>query len=214
MAFIETPRFPDDVAQGAAGGPGYSTEVAVTFGGAESRNINWAAARGEWEVATGIKTAADYDAVLDFFRMCRGRAHGFRFKDWSDYAVAAPDGVLVLVSGSVYQMKRRYGSGATVEDRVITKPVQGTVTVTRTRAGVTTTIAPTINYTTGGVTVAGHVDGDVYAWAGEFDVPVRFDTDKLRTVLIGPARGGEDDRPLMSWESVPVIEIRVAEASA
>lgn len=214
MAFIETPRFPDDIAQGASGGPGYSTEVAVTFGGQESRNINWSAARGEWEVATGVKTAADFDTVLEFFRMCRGKAHGFRFKDWGDYIVDAADGVLTLVAGSVYQMVRRYGSGATLEDRTITKPVSGTVTVYRTRSGVTSAIAPTIDYTTGGVTVSGHVGGDTYTWQGEFDVPVRFDTDKLRAVQVGPARSGDDDRPLMGWESVPVIEIRVAGASA
>lgn len=217
MAFLETPRFPDDVSFGAIGGPGYSTEVVVVHGGDESRNVGWAGARGEWEVATGVKTPDDFDAVRDHFRMCRGRAHGFRFKDWSDYQVAAGEGVLTLVSGSVYQMVRRYGSGATLEDRFITKPVSGTCLFFRTRSGSTAAISPTVNYTTGGVTVAGHVAGDTYSWSGQFDVPARYDTDKLRAMHTGPARhpdeNGVHERPLLGWESVPIVEIRVPGAA-
>ena len=40
MAFIET-RFPADISFGSAGGPEYSTDIVVTQGGYEQRNINW-----------------------------------------------------------------------------------------------------------------------------------------------------------------------------
>ena len=42
MSFIETPRFPDDIAYGAQGGPMYSTDVVATASGYEKRNQNWA----------------------------------------------------------------------------------------------------------------------------------------------------------------------------
>ena len=63
MAFMETPRFPDDIAQGSVGGPGYSTDVTVMFSGHEARNINWSRARGRWEASSAVRTAADFDAV-------------------------------------------------------------------------------------------------------------------------------------------------------
>ena len=212
MAFMETPRFPDDIAQGSVGGPGYSTDVTVMFSGHEARNINWSRARGRWEASSAVRTAADFDAVRDMFRMARGRAHGFRFKDWGDYDVTTDEGVLTLVAGSLYQLVKRYGSGDQAESRLITKPVAASVTVYPTRAEVTAAITVTLDTTTGGVTVSGHVEGDVYTWDGEFDVPVRFDTDELRAQLVGPER--VEGSPLMVWESVPLIEIRVAEASA
>ncbi len=40
MAFIET-RFPDDISYGAAGGPGYQTDVVTVNSGAEQRNAAW-----------------------------------------------------------------------------------------------------------------------------------------------------------------------------
>lgn len=214
MAFLETPRFPDDIAlDGIEGGPEYSTTVHATFGGIDYRNINRAQQKGSWDVASGVRTPLDFAAVRDQFRMARGQAHGFRFRDWTDYLCTHAEGVLTLVSGSVYQMYKRYGSGATLEDRLITKPIAATVEVKRTRSGVTTTISVTLDATTGGVTVSGHAGGDTYTWAGEFDVPVRFGTDELRVRATGPRRY-DDGRPLLSWESVPLIEDPQPGASA
>ena len=161
MAFMETPRFPDDIAQGSVGGPGYSTDVTVMFSGHEARNINWSRARGRWEASSAVRTAADFDAVRDMFRMARGRAHGFRFKDWGDYDVTTDEGVLTLVAGSLYQLVKRYGSGDQAESRVITKPVAGSVTVYRTRAEVTAAITVTLDTTTGGVTASFAMLGDL-----------------------------------------------------
>jgi uncharacterized protein (TIGR02217 family) len=214
MAFLETPRFPDDIALDALeGGPTYSTSVLATFGGTDFRNINRAQQKGEWDTASGIRTPGDFNAVRDLFRMARGQAHGFRFRDWADYLCTHDEGVLTLVSGSLYQMYKRYGSGATLEDRIITKPIAATCVFKRNRGGTITTITPTLDATTGGVIVSSHVGGDVYTWAGEFDVPVRFNTDQLRTRATGPRDYG-DGRPLLSWDAVPLIEDPQPGASA
>lgn len=43
-------------------------------------------------------------------------------------------------------------------------------------------------------------------WAGQFDVPVRFDTDRLRRRVLGRAPGGDY---LVDCDEIPLIEIRV-----
>ena len=42
-------------------------------------------ARGRWDVASGLKKQAQIDELIAFFRARRGKAYGFRFKDWTDY---------------------------------------------------------------------------------------------------------------------------------
>lgn len=147
MSFLESPRFPERISYGAVGGPGFSTDVVTVRSGRESRTVAWAQARARYDVEHGAKTQAETDALVDFFRRVRGRAYGFRFKDWADFQasgqglVASVGGVLVggyaVGHGEpVYQLVKRYGSGSYVEDRSIGKPVAGTVSVTRAGSGV------------------------------------------------------------------------------
>ena len=41
---------------------------------------------------------------------------------------------------------------------------------------------------------------DTLAWSGQFDVPMRFDTDQLVGQIIAPN--------LYSWSSIPLVEVR------
>jgi uncharacterized protein (TIGR02217 family) len=63
------------------------------------------------------------------FRARRGRAYGFRFKNWTDYKAA---GRLLGTGDDVltqFQLVKHYPSGTVIEDRTITTPVAGTVKV-------------------------------------------------------------------------------------
>jgi uncharacterized protein (TIGR02217 family) len=77
MAFVDV-RFPSDIAFGSAGGPAYSTDIVVTQGGHEQRNANWVQARARYNVAHGVKTQAQLNALIAFFRARKGRAYAFR----------------------------------------------------------------------------------------------------------------------------------------
>lgn len=132
--FFESPRFPDAISYGAAGGPGYSTTVGELNSGAEQRNENWPISRAEYDVAHGIKTPADMDELLAFFHNAAGRAHGFRFRDWMDFNVAAGQGVLGDGIGAgvpTYQLQKNYTSGSQVKTRPIKKPVANTASLLR-----------------------------------------------------------------------------------
>jgi uncharacterized protein (TIGR02217 family) len=140
MAFIETPRFPENISRGASGGPGYQTDVVVVASGHEKRNITWPIGRARYDVAHGVRTQAQMDTLTAFFRSVKGRAHGFRFKDWNDFACTATTGVLGTGNGTggpVYQLGKRYTAGALSETRTISKPVSGQVAVQRNGSPVT-----------------------------------------------------------------------------
>jgi uncharacterized protein (TIGR02217 family) len=199
MAFVEV-RFPVDIAYGSSGGPEYSTEVVVTHGGYEQRNVNWSQARARYNVAHGVKTQVQLDTLIAFFRARKGRADGFRFKDWTDFkavaqALGTGDGVR-----TVFQLQKYYQSGSSSEARVITKPVAGTVKVYVN--GVQQSVsAYTLMLATGVLTfVAAPAAGVAVTADFEFDVPVRFDTDRLAASI--DAYGSH------SWNDIPLVEVR------
>lgn len=155
MAFYESPRFPDDIAYGATGGPAWSTDVVQTASGYERRNINWSSARRKYDVGY-VRTQAQLDALVAFFHAMRGRAHGFRFRDPADYRATVNTGLIGTGFGDgtpgPHQLIKRYVSGSQTTDRGIRKPIGSTVKVYK--AGVLQTPGAhyTLDDTTGLVT--------------------------------------------------------------
>ena len=199
MAFHEV-QFPNDIAYGATGGPEFATSVVATASGFEQRNINWSAARGRWDVASGLKKQTQLDTLVAFFRARKGRAHGFRFKDWTDFKATAQ--ALGTGNGTIttFQLIRTYSSGGATDVRTITKPVAGTVKVYL--AGVQQMSGWSVNTTTGIITFTTPPANSVAVSADyEFDVPVRFDTDRI-AVSVASFQAG--DLP-----QVPVLEVRL-----
>ena len=175
-------QFPPDISYGASGGPGYSTSIVTTVSGHERRNANWAMARGRWNVAHGLKKREQVAALIAFFRVRRGRAYGFRFKDWTDYQAFAQ--ALGVGDGTTktFQLVKHYASGGAAESREITKPVGGTVKVYR--DGVEAVSGWSVDATTGLVTFATAPDNGVQVTADfDFDVPVRFDSDQMDVTI-------------------------------
>ena len=199
MAFHEI-RFPDDIAYGASGGPEFATTIVTMASGFEQRNINWQAARGRWDVASGLKNQTQLDTLLAFFRGRKGRAHGFRFKDWSDFRatgqlIGTGDG-----TNKTFQLVKNYTSGAGSESRIIKKPVSGTTKINLN--GVQLTSGWSISSSTGIVTINTAPSNGVPVTADfEFDVPVRFDTDRMAVTI--------EFFNLHQWSGIPIVEIRV-----
>ena len=199
MTFHEI-RFPDDIAYGATGGPEYLTTVVSMASGHEQRNANWSAARGKWNVASGLKHQTQLNTLIAFFRARKGRAYGFRFKDWTDYratgqAIGTGEGAT-----KSFQLVKSYVSGAGSETRIITKPVQGTVVPYLT--GIKHTSGWLMNTTTGILTfLTAPAQGVAITANFEFDVPIRFDTDSMAVTI--------EQIDLHQWSDIPIIEIRI-----
>lgn len=148
MTFIESPRFPEDISYGSAGGPAWATETINLSSGHEQRNQNWSTTRHKFDVAYGVVRQQNLIDLKEFFIRCRGKLYGFRFKDWSDYE--AIDEILSHDGSATVQLTKTYAEGLTGEYvRIINKPVSPTV-VLKNNGGV---IAGTVDYTTGIVTL-------------------------------------------------------------
>lgn len=208
MAYLPE-RFPLLIAEGPQGGPTFSTDVVTLVGGEEQRNQNWSESRHEYEFSHGIKNSAQFARIGAHFRQARGKANKFRVKDWGDFEATQDEGGALAIEGSTttFQMCKNYGTNVGfIEQRKITRPVAGfslwISSVLQTLGG-----SYTVDIETGIVTIAGAPDPADIAWAGEFDVPCRYDTDKLVSVLVSYRTGGS----YHSWTSVPVVEVREPE---
>jgi uncharacterized protein (TIGR02217 family) len=195
--------FPVDISLNSVAGPEFSTDVTETAGGFEKRNQNWSGARLRFNVAAGVRTQVDYEEVLTFFRGRAGRARGFRFQDWSDYKSCAvfdsqahTDQVLGVGDGA---QQFFYVSGPSTDVRKITRPVSGSVTIGL--GGILQASGWTVDLDTGIVTFATPPGAGVAVSAGfQFDVPARFDIDRLEPVhlFVGAVQ----------LPDLPVVEIR------
>ena len=210
MAFHEI-RFPASLSFGSMGGPERRTEIVTLANGHEERNTPWAHSRRRYDAGMGLRSLDDIDTLIAFFEAREGQLNGFRWKDWADYKSALPseemsaEDQLIGMGDEVqdrFQLVKNYQSGAHVYARPITKPVEGMVWVS---VGGDRLMAGTdfeVDYTTGIVTFPHPPDVGAEIRAGfEFDVPVRFDTDRIQTSVASFKAG---DVP-----SVPIVEIRV-----
>ena len=127
---------------------------------------------------------------------CLGSAIGFLFKDWVDYQATAE----VIGTGAGVeqdlQLTKTYTFGGISLVRNIYKPVSGTVQLYENGSPV----GSVIDYETGIATVT--ATGTI-TWTGEFDVPVRFESDRLDYDPVAKRTGG-----YILTSDVDLIEIR------
>jgi uncharacterized protein (TIGR02217 family) len=209
MSFHEV-RFPASLSFGALGGPERRTQIVALSNGFEERATPWADSRRRYDAGLGLRSLDDLHALVAFFEARRGQLNGFRWKDWADFKSSRPSREVTgedqeLGRGDgvrrAFQLIRRYRSGAQVWVRTITKPVAGTVRVMLGQEPRVESIDWTVDLATGVVTFTDPPPLDVPVTAGfEFDVPVRFDTDRVQ-VSVASFQAGE-------MPSVPVIEVR------
>ncbi len=206
MTFHEV-RFPTALEFGASGGPERRTEIVTLGSGREERNTPWANGRRRYEAGLGLSSLDDLNAVIAFFEARRGRLHGFRWKDPVDYQSCGPLGVVSATDQPIgtgdgaqtqFQLVKRYGDAAGASVRRIAKPVVGSVRIAV--AGVEVSSGWSVDAASGIVTFAAAPAPGAEVCAGfQFDVPVRFDTDRLAVSLAAFQAGEAPD--------IPVVEI-------
>lgn len=210
LASFHDVLFPLAVSFGATGGPERRNEIVTLTSGREKRNARFAHSRRHYDAGTGLRSLEDLHEVLAFFEARRGSLHAFRFRDPFDMKSCAPgttpgplDQMLGTGDGSArrFALVKTYGSGPDAYQRPIFKPTVGSLRVA-----------------VGGADAAGNFSfdaetGEVVFSAGkaptggqavtagyEFDVPVRFDTDRL-SISLKAFRAGQ-------IPSIPLIEVQ------
>jgi uncharacterized protein (TIGR02217 family) len=210
MAFHDV-RYPTNLSFGSSGGPERRTDIVTLVNGFEERNSPWLDSRRRYDAGSGMRSLDDLETLISFFEARSGQLHAFRWKDWSDYktcrpshAVTALDQVIGTGNGTkvAFQLVKVYASGSQSYTRTLMKPVSGTVKVAVN--GVVRTVGTdfSVNLTTGVVTFNLPPGAGLSVTAGcEFDVPVRFDTDRIST-SVATFQAGQ-------IPAVPVIEVRL-----
>lgn len=181
MSFLEI-RFPESIAFNSSSILEFNTTIIKSKNGYEQRNINWNTNKMKFNIINGIKTKAELDEVITFFRNVRGAGYGFRFKDWTDYQV--DNQYLGLGDGVTkeFQLIKSYRvSDNIVYYRKITKPVISTV---RVFINDIESKDFNIDLTTGLITLNTVPEIDSIIKANfEFDVPVRFENDIMEITM-------------------------------
>ena len=230
MTYLVGVRLDENIERGALGGARFNTSVLELDSGFEKRNINWSVPKAEFDVGFGLllkfqvdptDTQVDVDSLVNFFYVVQGKAHSFRFKDWSDFEIGYENGSTAGVSRQFlglgddvktdFQIFKRYTFGGVSYDRLgLTKMVDN-AKVELTLDGVAQ-INPT-HYTidadrglfkmvtapasTGG---SGPGGAEQLDFRCEFDLHGRLDTDDLKINMEMFNAG--------SWPNIPWVELR------
>jgi uncharacterized protein (TIGR02217 family) len=183
----------------AAGGPSFlQARTANEVLKAQERKLRLSRLKGELI----DRARATAQVFTPFFRARRGRAYGFRFKDWTDYQAFAQGLGVGGGTTKTFQLVKRYASGGVIDTKAIAKPVAGTVKVYR--DGVEATAVWSVDTTTGLATFATAPAAGVQVTA-EVDVPVRFDRASFTAAI--------DGRPIDAWTAVNCCDMPTSTAS-
>ncbi|HVZ05141.1 DUF2460 domain-containing protein [Hyphomicrobium sp.] len=212
MSFHDV-RFPTAISRNAQGGPERRTDVVVLGSGYEERNSRWADSRRSYNAGYGVKSLDDLHQIIAFFEERRGRLHAFRWRDPMDWKSCAPNGSPSALDQTIgtgdgataaFQLTKTYGSAFAPWTREIKKPVADTVKIAVAGLDLVAATDFAVDPSTGVVTfLEGHIPaaGQSISAGFEFDVPVRFDTDKLEISLSGFTSG--------AIPNIPIVEVRL-----
>jgi uncharacterized protein (TIGR02217 family) len=206
MSGFHDVRFPVSIGLAARGGPERRTEIVERASGFEERNAFWAHSRRRWDAAPDVRSLDEAAAIVAFFEARLGRLYAFRFTDPLDHKSCNPsetptmfDQVIVTGDGSQtsFALTKTYSDTAGSWERTISKPVDGSVLAAV--DGVEATVA--LSNQGEMVFASAPASGATITAGYKFDVPVRFDLDRLDISVEGFKAG--------DLGSVPLIEVRV-----
>jgi uncharacterized protein (TIGR02217 family) len=203
-------RLPEYIERGSGFGPSWRNVIQEAISGNEQRFAQWTKCRGVGDLSWGLQSSADkfgdYAIIHAMFRAHFGSLYPFRFRDWGDYT--ATNEVFGTGDGTstAFQLSKTYDpqyllygtAGAYFYVRDITLPT-GTIVIKK--ANVIQTPSTDYNISSSGVVTfaSAPATGAQLVWSGEFDVPVRFDSDTLPTVL--------NEADIVSIRTLPIKEV-------
>ena len=187
--------FPELISQKFEGGPVFKTFVYSSESAYEQRIQVWEEPIYQYTVDAMVLNKSEFDKLLSFFYITKGRQHSFRFKDWSDHYVEAQALGVVDKAPATLQAVKVYRTDNMSYVRKITKLAKNNVHVFVN--GVKTQNVG-IDYNTGMITV--HETGLV-SWTGEFHVHCRFDSDSM-------TMSADVQNPLLRNQMITIRSVR------
>jgi uncharacterized protein (TIGR02217 family) len=205
--------FPLGISFGATGGPERRNEIVSLTSGREKRNARFSQSRRYYDAGTGVRSLDDLHEVISFFEARRGSLHAFRFRDPFDMKSCRPDATPSPLDQTIgvgdgtttrFALVKVYGSGDDAYRRLIMKPRLDSLRVAVATEERSSPSDFHFDGETGEIVFGpGHVpaEGAVITAGYEFDVPVRFDTERL-SVNLKAFKAGQ-------IPSIPLIEVQL-----
>ena len=164
-------RMPEFIKSFAVGKPEFPTSHAITKSGREARHLDRNYGCQKYLIKNARLSNTEFEQFNSFFKARRGSNFVFRFRDYADYKgiseiIAKGDGNL-----NKFQLKKIYSDAIAPYERVITKPVNNSVTLYINNV----TTMGIIDYNDGTITLPNSLgQGATLAADFTFDVAVRF----------------------------------------
>jgi uncharacterized protein (TIGR02217 family) len=200
-------RLPEYIERGSKFGPTFRNVIQEAISGNEQRFAQWTKCRGVGDLSYGLENSTDplgdFKAILAMYRAHFGSLYPFRFRDWSDYV--ATNSVFGTGNGTAtaFQLTMTYDPQAILLGSAGTYFYVRDITLLASTPVIKINNVVTAAYTissSGLVTfTAAPAAAAQLTWSGEFDVPVRFDTDALPVVL--------NEADLTSLPGIPIKEV-------
>ncbi|RLP25309.1 DUF2460 domain-containing protein [Mesorhizobium sp. YM1C-6-2] len=212
LSSLHDVRFPLAVSFGATGGPERRNEIVTLTSGREKRNARFSQSRRHYDAGTGVRSLSDLHDVLAFFEARRGSLHAFRFRDPFDMKSCRPEEEVLAADQTIgvgdgtaarFALTKTYGEGGDAYRRLIARPRPETLRVAVDGVEKATPEDWSFDFATGEVVFAtGSIPGagEEVTAGYEFDVPVRFDTERIAISLTAFKAG--------QIPSIPLIEVQ------
>lgn len=172
--------------------------------GAQKVNINWSRTMRQYDLGFIPMLPAVWQTIEGIHEVTEGGAYGFLMGDPKDGSATVATGRASLVSGTIYQLLKRYTSAGSTrtKDRTITRPIASGFTIYNSGVAIG---AYTLNSDKGRITIPSAPTAANITWAGTFYVPVHFQNDDLDWEFL---RAGAPDTRLIAGRSVLLDEVR------
>lgn len=205
-------RFPAAISFGATGGPERRNDIVSLTSGREKRNARFSQSRHRYDAGTGLRSLDDLHEVVAFFEARRGSLHAFRFRDPFDMKSCRPAETSSELDQDLgegdgqnrrFPLTKTYGDGEDAYRRLIWKPDISTLQVAVAGVAQASPADFTFDPATGEIvfsiaSVPG--DGGSVTAGYEFDVPVRFDAERIEISLHAFKAG--------QIPSIPLVEVQ------
>ncbi|XVN40273.1 MAG: TIGR02217 family protein [Rickettsia endosymbiont of Argas persicus] len=169
-------NMPEFIESFAVGKPEFATSHALTKSGREVRHLDRNNVHQKYLIKNARLSSREFEQFNSFFKARRGSNFAFRFRDYADCKVT--NGVIAKGDGNLnkFQLRKIYADPISPYERVITKPVNNSITLyinnVRTMG--------VIDYNDGTITLPNPLAQDAVLTADfVFDVAVRFSADSF-----------------------------------
>lgn len=169
--------FPLSISVKSSGGIEFATTISKTTSGVEFRNGLSTFPTVKYNIASGIRSNKDIEAISTIFRICEGRLHSFLFQDPIDFKVINEELIPINLDKTQFQFAKKYKYSDIEIVRNITKPDAKTC---KFYINNIETFAYSLDEFTGILTLNAPLPENAILTADfNFFIEVRFDTDFL-----------------------------------